>query len=295
VTSFRGYDATKYLRENPQAYDHLFRKGDLFLPVSEALATRIIEAGCDRSRVHVHRSGIECARLTYQERKRKGAEPARAIMIGRLVEKKGISYGVRAIARVIASGRAVSCTIIGDGPLRNELEQLIHGLDLGAHVRMSGARSHDEALRLLAQSHILIAPSVTATDGDEEGIPNSVKEGMAMGLPVIATRHAGIPELVDDGVSGFLVPERDIGALVDGLVRLIDHPETWGAMGRAGRRKVESEFDMNKLNDELLALYNGLCETHRSPLPHRNGDGSSKLSSAKSIGCRAPRRDTGYH
>lgn len=278
VTSFRGYDATKYLQANPHAYAVLFRKGKFFLPVSHALARRIVEAGCDPARVHVHHSGIECARFQYLERKRPPDEATRIVMIGRLVEKKGIGYGIQAIARVIASGRALSCIIIGAGPLREELERLIRKLGIDAHVRMVGSKSHDEVIQVLAQPHVLIAPSVTAADGDEEGIPNTLKEAMAMGLPVISTVHAGIPELVEDGVSGFLVPEHDVAALADRLMRLVDHPETWAAMGRAGRRRIEAEFDTDRLNDELLVLYQGMLATPEPRTP--DGDTSASQSRA---------------
>jgi colanic acid/amylovoran biosynthesis glycosyltransferase len=274
VTSFRGYDATKYLQANPHAYAALFRKGKLFLPVSHALAKRIVEAGCESDRIHVHHSGIECKRFQYLERKRASSEAMNIVMIGRLVEKKGIGYGIQAIARVIASGRALSCTIIGEGPLREELERLIRELGIGAQVRMVGPKSHDEVILFLAQSHVLIAPSVTAADGDEEGIPNTLKEAMAMGLPVISTVHAGIPELVKDGVSGFLVPEHDVEALADRLMRLVDHPETWVAMGRAGRQQIEAEFDTDRLNDELLVLYKGMLETPNL----RTTDGDTSIS-----------------
>jgi len=183
------------------------------------------------------------------------------VIIGRLVEKKGIGYALQAISRVIAAGRALSCTIIGAGPLRGALERLIGELGIGAHVRMIGSKSHDEVMQVMAQSHILVAPSVTAADGDEEGIPNTLKEAMAMGLPVISTLHAGIPELVENGVSGFLVPERDAEALAERLQRLVDHPETWTAMARAGRCRIEAEFDIDRLNDELLILYQGVLAT----------------------------------
>jgi colanic acid/amylovoran biosynthesis glycosyltransferase len=274
VTSFRGYDATKYLRANPHAYVALFRKSKFFLPVSQALARRIVEAGCEPDNIHVHHSGIECARFKYLERKRANGEATSIVMVGRLVEKKGIGYGIQAIARVIASGRALSCTIIGTGPLREELERLIRELGIDAHVRMIGSKSHGEVIQVLAQSHILMAPSVTAADGDEEGIPNTLKEAMAMGLPVIGTVHAGIPELVENGVSGFLVPEHDVTALADRLMYLVDHPETWAAMGRAGRRRIEAEFDTDRLNDELLVLYKGMLETANL----RNPDGDTSTS-----------------
>jgi colanic acid/amylovoran biosynthesis glycosyltransferase len=103
-----------------------------------------------------------------------------------------------------------------------------------------------------------VAASVTAADGDEEGIPNVLKEAMASGMPVVGTRHAGIPELIEDGVSGLLVPERNQAALADALQRLALQPEQWAAMGRAGRAKIEMEYDIHRLNDRLAGLLENL-------------------------------------
>jgi hypothetical protein len=99
-----------------------------------------------------------------------------------------------------------------------------------------------------------------------------------MGLPVISTVHAGIPELVEDGVSGFLVPEHDVEALANQLLRLVDQPETWAAMGRAGRLRIEAEFDLDKLNDELLLLYQRILTMPELSTP--DGDTNASLSRA---------------
>jgi colanic acid/amylovoran biosynthesis glycosyltransferase len=101
----------------------------------------------------------------------------------------------------------------------------------------------------------MLHPSITARNGEAEGIPNALKEAMAMGLPVVATRHAGIPELVEDGVSGLLSHERDVDALSDCLAVLCADPGRWPAMGRAGRARIEGDYDRNRLNDELVRLY----------------------------------------
>jgi len=255
VVSFRGYDASQYLRAHPHAYERLFAGGRLFLPVSRVIAKRIEAAGCDPKKVRVHHSGIDCERFAHRERTRNADEPTRIVSVARLVEKKGIGFALEAIARVLGSGRAVSYTIVGEGALRNDLERLVARLDIGADVKMMGRLSHAEVASLLSDAHVLLAPSVTAADGDEEGIPNVLKEAMAMGLPVVATRHAGIPELVEDGVSGFLVPERDVEALADRLTRLVDHPETWPALGRGGRARVLAEFDIRTQSRALETLY----------------------------------------
>lgn len=254
VTSFRGYDLMKHLRVHPDAYRDLFHRGALFLPVSQTLATRLLEVGCSRNKIHVHRSGVSCERLRYRESRPSDGE-IRVVTVARLVEKKGLSYAIEAVARVLASGKRVSYTVIGDGPLRTELEALVHQLGIEAHVRLAGAKGHTEVLDAVYAADVLIAPSITARDGDEEGVPNSIKEAMAMGLPVIGTRHGGIPELIEDGVAGFLIPERDVAALAERLTYLIEHPDAWPAMSRAARRRIEAEYDIAHLNDELVELY----------------------------------------
>lgn len=258
VTSFRGFDATKYLRIHPHTYDALFKSGNLFLPVSQSLAERLVEAGCDRSKVVVLHSGIECAKFRLIERRRIESEAVKILTIGRLTEKKGIAYAIRAVTKVIASGRNLTYTIVGDGPMRAELQRLIDEFGVSQRVKLLGWRAHEEVIRMIEMAHVLLAPSVTAADGDEEGIPNAVKEAMATGLPVVSTIHGGIPEVIEGGVTGYLVPQRDVDAMADRLQHLIDHPESWATMGRAARTRVMSEFDITKLNDDLERLYRAL-------------------------------------
>jgi colanic acid/amylovoran biosynthesis glycosyltransferase len=156
---------------------------------------------------------------------------------------------------VLETGREVSYDIVGDGPLRSELERLIEQLGITTRVRLAGWKNHGETIAMMEASHVLLAPSVTASDGDEEGIPNVIKEAMAMGLPVISTLHAGIPELVTDGESGFLVPERGDDVLAERIIYLYDHPDIWPRISHAARRKVETRFDIGRLSKDLVALY----------------------------------------
>lgn len=259
VTSFRGFDASKMVQERPDLYKILFREGDLFLPVSHSLKNLIVQQGCDEAKIVVLPSGINCQNLTCSPKKVLQGKPIHVMTIARLIEKKGIAYAIEAVDKIVKSGKSILYSIIGEGELRVNLEQLIKERDLKEHVQLLGWKSHEEVIRLLQDAQILIAPSVTAKDGDQEGIPNAIKEAMALGLPVIATQHSGIPELVEDGVSGFLVRERDADALADRLSCLLDHPEKWGDMGRAGRAKVERDYDMKTLNDRLVELYGQVC------------------------------------
>jgi colanic acid/amylovoran biosynthesis glycosyltransferase len=256
VVAFRGADLT--VSPDVKGYEALFTAGDLFLPVCEALRKRLIQMGCDPARTRVHRSGIDLARFNYRERSPSPDTGVHLLTIARLVEKKGVEYGIRAVARLKESGRKVTYTVVGDGPRRQELERLAVELDLRDRVRFTGALDQDAVGSALLDAHVLVAPSHTGKDGDQEGIPNALKEAMATGLPVVSTLHSGIPELVEDGVSGFLVPERDAAALADRLMFLADHPERWAAMGRAGRDRIEEEYDIRKLNHQLIELYREL-------------------------------------
>jgi colanic acid/amylovoran biosynthesis glycosyltransferase len=255
VTSIRGYDVTVFLHKHPGAYRELFREGDMFLPVCEFLRERLILEGCEERKIVVHYSGIDCSKFQYVQRKRASGEPVKVLTIARLIEKKGVAFAIDAVSRLLSKGEKIEYAVVGDGILRQGLQQLIEDMGIERYVRLVGSKTHEEVKMFLEQAHVLIAPSLTSESGDQEGIPNVIKEAMASGLPVISTFHSGIPELVSDGVSGLLVPERDAASLSDALAYLIRHPEVCKEMGRAGRRQVEENFDTNVLSKKLEELY----------------------------------------
>jgi colanic acid/amylovoran biosynthesis glycosyltransferase len=123
----------------------------------------------------------------------------------------------------------------------------------------------------MRSAHIFLGPSVTAASGDQEGIPTVIKEAMAVGLPVVSTIHSGIPELVEHGVTGYLAPERDAETLAKHLIALLRHPDQWGEMGRAGRRRVEMEFDTERLNDALVEHYREAMARRAAGTTHGRG------------------------
>ena len=145
--------------------------------------------------------------------------------------------------------------IAGDGPLKSNLEQIIKQLNLGHHVRLLGSVDHEQAIQLMRQSDILIAPSVTAMDGDQEGIPVVLMEALAMGLPVISTYHSGIPELIIDGKTGFLVNERDSAALADKLIALIDSDSVADKLSNNGIQFIKENYNVDTLNKMLANIY----------------------------------------
>jgi colanic acid/amylovoran biosynthesis glycosyltransferase len=223
------------------------------------MRSQLMELGCPPGKAVVHHLGVDPSRFRFIPRRLAPGEPVRIVSLARLAEKKGIEYGIRAVAEVAKSRRNLVYEVIGDGPLRPSLQKLIDDLEVGDVVRLAGWKKQDEVVRALEQAHLLMAPSVTAAGGDQEGTPTAIVEAMMMGLPILSTLHSGIPEMIRDGVSGYLVPERDVDSLADRLGELVAHPETWPAMGAAGRASAEEEFNINRLNDRLVVMYEELA------------------------------------
>jgi colanic acid/amylovoran biosynthesis glycosyltransferase len=205
-------------------------------------------------------SGIDCDRFTFAPRHYPDDGVIRIVTTGRLVEKKGIEYGIRAIAQLAKTHSQIQYLIIGDGPLKAALQALVDELHMHEVIQFLGQKKQQEIIRTLEQAQLFIAPCVTAADGNQDAPVNVLKEAMAMGLPVVSTIHGGIPELVEDGISGFLVPERDVEALATKLADLIAHPEWWVSMGKAGHDFVKSHYGLTQLNDELVDIYQHLID-----------------------------------
>lgn len=259
ITHFRGSDISQsILQFGDNFYNQLFATGDLFLSNCEYFKSRLIKLGCDEKKVIVYRSGIDCSRFVFNPRRPHHDGRVRIVTTGRLVEKKGVEYGIRAVAKLAKANHNIEYNIVGDGPLKDDLQQLIEELDVGDTVKLLGRKQQKELIEILNNSHIFIAPSVTSKSGDQDAPVNVLKEAMAMGLPVIGTLHGGIPELIEDGISGFLVSERNADTLAEKLGYLIAHPDMWSRMGHAGRAYVEKHYNIDKLNGYLVEIYQQL-------------------------------------
>lgn len=259
ITIFRGHDVSTFVQEQgDNIYAPLFRNGDYFLTNCEFFKRRVVSLGCPKEKIRIHGSGLDYSRFPFRIRELPENGVIRIATTGRLVEKKGIEYSIRGVAQSLKQYPNMEYTIIGEGLLRPDLERLICSLGVEDSIKLIGQRSQMELIEILTESHLFIAPSVTAANGDQDAPVNVLKEAMVMGLPVISTFHGGIPELVEDGVSGYLVPERDAKAIAARLIDLVEHPECWPEMGRAGRLFVEQNYDLDRLNDALVSLYQSL-------------------------------------
>jgi glycosyltransferase involved in cell wall biosynthesis len=222
---------------------------------SESLKRAVIDLGCAPEKIEIQRTGIPLADFPFRERSIPGDGQWRLLQAGRLIEKKGMKTTLRAFARFQKEFPAARLTIAGEGPQLEELRSLARELQIDGAVDFVGFVSQEELRELLYSSRIFLHPSETGRDGNQEGVPNSMLEAMASGLPVFATRHGGIPEAIENKVSGILVNERDHRALADGLIETAKSPDRLRAMGHAASGSVAKNFNQTEQARLLEEIY----------------------------------------
>jgi colanic acid/amylovoran biosynthesis glycosyltransferase len=261
ATIFHGNDIALPMRAGQLGqYKRLFAVGDLFLPVSQYFADVLIAAGAPADRVRVHRTGVDCDSVAFRTREERTSGLS-LITACRFVEKKGLEFALRSL-RLFSDRRPEkrwTYSIVGDGPLRPDLERLSGELELSDRVAFLGPAPHAEVKGLLDQADAYVLPSVTASNGDMEGVPVALMEAMAAGLPVVSSTHSGIPELITSHVTGLLAPERDADALSMHLEWLFDHPAERMQMAFRARKVVETNFNQSRLNDSLAEMMSELA------------------------------------
>ena len=264
ITSFYGLDVY-ILPKSPLVrwqLRRLFAEGDLFLTYSEKMKKDVIALGCDESKVRAHHGGVDFNKFKFSPRKPGAAGEFRILMVGRFVEKKGIDIGIKAFARSFAKHRQLRLNIIGSGALGKKYQRLIEELGLSKYISLLGPKTYSEYIAEIESSHLLLAPSVAARNGDEEGgINATVIEALATGLPGIATLHSG-SELVVSDKTGFMVPEKDVAKLSQKIDQLVEQPSLLEKFGRAGRVLIEQKFDIIKQTQKLENTYKETIQNH---------------------------------
>jgi len=264
VVSFHGYDASGVLN-NPVVLkkykNKLFRKADHIIAVSQKLKNNLVKTGCPESKITVLWSGIDLEKFYYKPRKINRNEPVKILSIARLTSGKGLTYLIKAFAKVVKVRPNTELLIIGEGTLKSKLNKQISDLNLKHKIKIKDFVPHYKVPEIMHRHHIFCLPSVKKSDGTEEGTPNVLKEAQATGMPVVATYHSGIPHIITDGKNGFLVKEKNVKQLADRLIYLIDHPEIWPDMGQYGRTHMEKNFDKFKQAKKLEKIYAKLMKT----------------------------------
>ncbi len=266
VVTFGGRDVGLQMKlpDFDRLYAAMLDATDAIICVSQDLRTKLIEAGADPERIHVVYRGTDLKRFSFVDRSDRAAhEPVRALMVGRIVEKKGHRYALEALEPLVTAGRNVRLTVVGEGEAYHEVRRMRRKLGLHTHVEFVGSTDHDGVRKHMARADFLVHPSVTPPSGDVEGIPNVVVEAQAMGLPVIGTRHGGIGEAVRDGETGILVPEREVEPLTAAIERLLDR-ECRLQLGRQARKFVDAHFNLRRQVEQHVAIYEKVVTQTRS-------------------------------
>lgn len=269
VVSFHGLDVALLagrgrgpLRVWPYTFraDQMLAGMTLGLCASAELLELLVARGVARQRLREHRLGVDLERFRPERRDPQGL---RIAMVGRLVEKKGFADGLRAFALLPRHCPQATLDIAGSGPLESSLRRLASKLGVEQRVRFLGSVSHPEIAALLARADVLLAPSRIARDGDRDSGLLSAKEAGACGCVTVATRHGGLPDIVDDGVTGFLVDEGDIDGIARWLTELAVAPIRRSAMGAAARDKMTREYGLDSSVARLERFYDEAVVRHR--------------------------------
>ena len=255
---FYGQDASQYLKEEKwlEAYPPVFEQADLIFVVSKDMINDLRQAGFPTDKIVLIPIGINVNDFAFKERVPLAEnEPVKFVFLGRFAEKKNPVGLIQAFDRVRKEHDNVELRLIGEGELKKEMLAEVETRQLTEKVKFLGTLKKDDVARELLDSQVLVLPSYTTPRYDKEATPSVLKEAMASGMPVIASRHAGIPELVEDKVNGFLVPEKDLDALAERMVTLVERQDLWRKFGLNGRKKVEKDFNLELQIGKQEAAY----------------------------------------
>jgi len=241
LVTVHGFDINRVLAGSLPGYAHLFDYVDQVIVGSAFMRRQTERLGCPSDKISLIPQGIHLEQFHFAARHWAPATPLKLLSVARLVGQKGIAHGIRAVAELIHSGIAARYTIVGDGPLRQQLGQLARDCGIADSVSFVGAQPRSIVQQHYADNHLFLFPCTKVAAGDEEGQGIALLEAQACGLPILATRHGGIPESVNDGRSAVVVAD-DVGAVVKGLQDLVSNPLAWTDMGLAGRAHVERNF-----------------------------------------------------
>ena len=257
VVSFHGADVMVDL-EKPAyrvATKEMLEAVRLVFVRAESLGRVLIEIGCSPQKIRIQRTGIPVDEIPFRARAWPSDGAWKFAQACRLIEKKGLKTSLVAFAEFAERYPQSTFTIAGEGPLRSELEARARELGIGDKVSFPGFVSQAQLRELFYRSHIFLHPSERGADGNQEGVPNSMLEAMASGLPVFATEHGGIPEAIEHGKSGILVPEGDHDALASALLEAVANPDGLGALARGGAASVRQEFEQTAQTRKLEDYY----------------------------------------
>ena len=245
VVHFHGFDAYELetLEKFGAEYRRMFEKADAIVAVSRHMEKQLTGLGALKEKIHYCPCGMD-AKIFY------GSDPSKAqpvfLTIGRFVDKKGPHLTIQAFAKVYAQVPQAKLIMVGNGPLLDICMSLTRSLGIEKAVDFVGAQPHDKVAQLMREARAFVQHSRVPSSGDSEGTPVAVQEAGGSGLPVVATYHAGIPDVIQDGVTGFLVEEEDVEGMAAKMLLLAQDPQLAATMGKAARERVLAQFTLDQ-------------------------------------------------
>lgn len=257
VVSFYGSDVSRLPSEFgwKRRYKKLAVAGSHFIAATQFMKQQLIDLGFPIDKISVVRFGVDLENSPFLKHNQMNHK---LMMVGRMVEKKGFKYAIQAVHKLRMENIDVNLHLYGSGPLMPELKELTQSLSLNGSVTFRGYQPIESVLEAHKDYAVMLAPSVTAEDGDMEGLPNTILEAMARGTPVIASRHAAIPEVVEDSKTGFLVDEADSEALAHTLKEIFQNKYDLEQIRRSARQKVEKNYSVLRMVSEIEHIYDEL-------------------------------------
>ncbi len=254
VVSFYGSDVSRLPSEFgwKRRYSNLTSKGAWFIAATDFMKSQLLKLGFPEEKISVVRFGLNMDEFKYREHP---LPHQKIMMVGRMVEKKGFEYGIRAVSNLVKKGIKPELNIYGDGPLMDSLKNLTTDRNMTEHVCFHGYKPVETIRQAHDENTIMLAPSVTAKDGDMEGLPNTILEAMAKGTPVVATKHAAIPEAIEDKKTGFLTEERNVEELSHLLQMVFEKKFNLDEIRKNARIFVEKEHDIQRMVREVEQIY----------------------------------------
>ncbi len=257
--SFLGIDASTFLNSSFYAKNlkNLFDYAKIVV-LSQEMQEKFVKIGCKREKLFVNHLGIPVSKFNYVKRKPLGEKKANGekimlLQVSRFFEKKGHSYTIRAFAEALKQYPNLELVLGGDGPLLEPMQKLAEDLGISDKINFVGKVSHSDVITLMEKADIFVHHSITASNGDQEGTPTAILEAMATGLPVIATLHAGIPEQVIEGKTGFLVKEKDVASYSQKIIDLLDQDSE--QLGMEARKHIIGNFNIETEVNNLVTFF----------------------------------------
>ncbi|WP_428241003.1 glycosyltransferase [Gynuella sp.] len=267
VVTLHGFDVTRtrrrmLLSRNLSWIKYFFHQSELidtcskFICVSDFIYRMALQAGFPEDKLVTHYIGVDTSLFAATPRERTFEQPFTLFHLARLTEKKGTIYLLRALHKL--NNPKINLIIGGDGPLSNKLKRETDAMGLSRSVKFLGQITYQEVQNIMSQSDALCVPSISANDGDSEGLGMVFLEAAISGLPVVATNHGGIPEAVINDETGYLVPEKDVDILAEKINSLYVDPETYRRLSLNAVEHVKQKFDVLKNTEKLEQIYQNI-------------------------------------